>query len=98
MVSASDAEEKVISQENAQRLWAKESIKDQRDSMEEVWHTGYHGKGEWQGGYPGKGLALQDVKGKGKGKAFQGACFKCGKGGHKSAECRQVAAIEETEE
>ena len=62
------------------------------------WQTGYAGKGEWQGGYAGKGLPPQDVKGKGKGKVFQGACFKCGKIGHRSAECRQVAAIEEEEE
>ena len=59
------------------------------------WQTGYAGKGEWQGGYAGKGLPPQDVKGKGKGKVFQGACFKCGKIGHRSAECWQVVAIEE---
>ena len=52
-------------------------------------------KGKGKGKSKGKGSADADKpKGKGKG-GYQGTCWKCGKVGHKSAECRQVGAVDE---
>jgi hypothetical protein len=53
------------------------------------------GGGNPKGGGKGKGGA---DKGKGKGKGYQGACWKCGRVGHKSAECRQIGSVDEEAE
>ena len=58
------------------------------------------GKGDWQKGggkgqwSKGKGKDAQPTpKGKGKSKGYQGACWKCGKTRHKSAECWNAKAF-----
>ncbi len=50
------------------------------------------GGGAAKGGGNGKG---ETDKGKGKGNGYQGTCWKCGKVGHKSAECRQIGTVDE---
>ena len=41
------------------------------------------------------GPGTYQPKGDGKGKGYQGTCFKCGKVGHKAFECRSVQAVED---
>ena len=56
--------------------------------------------GKGKGNYFGKG-GKSDGKGKGPGKGYQGACFTCGKIGHKAWECRggrPVGAVEEEDD
>ena len=53
------------------------------------------GSGDWQGKYGGKPHpGAHQSHGDGKGKGYQGACFKCGKVGHKAFECRSIQMVE----
>ena len=67
---------------------------------------GSYGKGDGKSSGGGKGGSGKGIgkgydggpkggKGGGKSYGYQGTCFKCGKVGHKAAECRQVAAVDE---
>ena len=67
---------------------------------------GEYGKGEYGKGEKGRPMmkghekGAKGFKGKGswvsgdKGKGYQGACFECGKVGHKAWECRQARAVQ----
>ena len=57
---------------------------------------GKGGKDSGKGGKDyGKGCKDSDKGGKDSGKGYQGACFNCGKVGHKAWSCRQVGAVDE---